>query len=81
MATRYVSIELEFESYSDKAMLFFLEDNRTTIWLPHSQIRNLDALTSADLQRKDKVIVEIPEWLAIRKELDDYCDEIEEEVR
>lgn len=81
MTTRYVSIELEFERYSKEAMLFFLEATRSAIWIPNSQIRNLDALTSADLKYKDKTVVEIPEWLAIRKELDDYCDEIDEEVR
>jgi len=74
-----VSVMLEFEIDGHKAVGFKIDDS-DVIWLPKSQIFNLEALLDAEPTYKEKVSVEIPEWLAIKKGLDPYCEEVEDEV-
>jgi hypothetical protein len=76
----YVSVTLEFEVNRKKAMGFSHPEGPGTIWLPHSQIRNLDAILDGDLDHHSKIEVEIPQWLVERKGLDPYCEELEDEV-
>ncbi len=38
------------------------------VWIPYSQVEKCDVNT-AELEKGDKVIVEIPYWLAVKKEL------------
>lgn len=77
---KYVACTLEYEINSVKAMGFKTSDSTFIIWLPHSQIRNYLAILDAEPRYREKVEVEIPEWLAVRKGLDPYCEELEDEV-
>ena len=76
----YVTVTLEFTVRRSKALGFVHPDGPGTIWLPTSQIRNLDALFEGHLDRRQKIEVHIPQWLAERKALDPYCEELEDEV-
>lgn len=78
--TRHVSVTLEFQINTGKAMGFLPPEAVGIIWLPHSQIRNLDAILDADPGYREKVEVEIPAWLSEKNSLDPYCEELEDEV-
>ncbi len=76
----HVRITLEWENNRQKAVGFNLPDELGIFWLPKSQIRNIDALLASEPGYRELVVVEIPEWLAIKKSLDRDCEEIEEEL-
>lgn len=78
--TTYVEVTLEFEINSGKTMGFLPPESVGIIWLPKSQIRNLEAILDADPRYRQKIEVEIPQWLAEIKGLDPYCEELEDEV-
>ena len=43
-------------------------DDGTEVWVPYSEVGKCD-VNVAELEKGDEIIVEIPEWLAKKKEL------------
>jgi len=61
MNKNYIEISGQKKHETDRAILFF--DGKKEIWLPKSQIEDLEE------RGKGVIIVTIPEWLAVDKEL------------
>lgn len=59
-----VCIEIELEHETERAFLAAGE------WIPKSQIQNLDEVVFNPFE--PEVVLELPEWLVIAKELDGY---------
>jgi len=67
MANNFVEIALEFLGCSLTEVYVFDGDRRTR--LPISQIRNYSVREFRDMERGENIMVEIPEWLAVKEEL------------
>lgn len=60
------SVELYVDLIRETAAAILVSDSGDDVWVPKSQIVNLDDVPSAPA---DDVLIEIPEWLAISKGL------------
>ena len=85
----HLSIELTLfgDACTDAALAFLDpdEEDGTLMWIPRSQIHNLDRLldglpAGSLWGTKETVEIEIPQWLAEEKGLDIYAEETEDEV-
>jgi len=56
----YVEITGQMKYETDKALLLF--DGKKEVWIPKSQIEGME-------REKNMIIITIPEWLAMEKEL------------
>jgi hypothetical protein len=57
----YYEITGQMKYETDKAMLLF--DGKKEVWVPKSQIEDTERM------EKNMVVITIPEWLAMEKEL------------
>lgn len=85
---RHVSLELELrgDASTDSALAFVDPEDMLVdpIWIPRSQIFNLDRLLDGldnglTWSTKETVEIIIPQWLAEERGLDVYCEELEDE--
>lgn len=76
---KYVSVNLTYVTGSLGAIGFEIPEALDLIWIPRSQIRNHDEIIETDYVNGDKMDVEIPDWLAVNKGLDPFCEELDNE--
>ena len=68
MAKPSVELELELLKTNDDETAYLFSDGDTDAWLPRSLIISLNKL-DADDEEEGMYLVELPEWLAIEKDL------------
>lgn len=72
-----VWIEVEIVHTTERALCVREEVHST--WVPISQVKDWNSMPHrdrlADLERRDRVKLELPEWLVTREELDDLVVE------
>ncbi len=87
MSDNYASVELTLngDACTDEALAFInpeVEGWKSVIWVPRSQIRNLDDVLDGleDGIRwgtREEVTIEIPIWLVEEQGLDNYAEEMD----
>ena len=87
--SKLASIELRLKGHActEKALAFDDPEDLfgTPIWIPRSQIRNLDSVLDGLPERelftlKEKVTLHLSIWFLEQKGLDAYAEELEEEL-
>ena len=82
---RYVSITLIYETQTEKALGFCDPEAGVVllepVWIPKSEIRNFEDLPDFTEYENRELDLEIPAWLAVKKGLDPFVEELEDETR
>ena len=75
MSKKYLGFDCieEIKQKTDKAVLLIFPDGEE-VWLPLSQI-NIDYIYHEETNSREIFFLEIPEWLAIEKEIEMYAIE------
>jgi len=88
-SNKLCSVTLEFQINTDEATGFYMPDTTDIVWIPHSQFENYedyfpeDEGDHFDVKPSYHAMLEIhiPIWLAEKKSLESYCEEMEDEAR
>jgi len=75
---KHVSVTLTYVTSSLAAVAFEQPERMGILWIAKSLIQNHETFNAADYSNGDLMEVEIPAWVAEKKGLDPYCEEIEE---
>ena len=66
---KMIDIYVEIEATTDKAIMIGKDHDDKGIWLPLSQITDENGEKLKGMSTGDSLVILVPEWLAITKEL------------